>query len=73
MNVNLIMTGLAKMQDDIWAMWNEPERSQQQKDIMIKDFNKFLDDLTNMTSKETIEQEVALQHGKRAKLREKLQ
>jgi hypothetical protein len=72
MDVNMIMEGLAKMQDDVWAMWNEPERSQQQKDIMIKDFNKFLDDLNKMTSKETIEQEVALQLVKRAKLREKL-
>ena len=73
MDVNLIMQGLAKMQDDIWAMWNEPDRSQQQKDIMIKDFNKFLDNLNKMTSKETIEQEVAIQRTKRAKLRAKLQ
>ena len=67
------MQGLAKMQDDIWAMWNEPDRSPQQKDIMIKDFNKFLDNLNKMTSKETIEQEVAIQRTKRAKLRAKLQ
>lgn len=73
MNVNMIMKGLAKMQDDIWAMWNDPAYSQEQKDNMIKDFGKFLDKINDITSPLTIEREVALQIRKRKELKERLQ
>lgn len=73
MNVNMIMKGLAKMQDDIWAMWNDPAYSQEQKDNMIKDFGKFLDKINDITSPLTIEHEVALQIRKRKELKERLQ
>lgn len=70
MDVELIMKGLAKMQDDIINY--QLDKSQEEQDRINRDFSKFLDEIIMLTAPETIEQEVMKMINRRKKLREEL-
>lgn len=70
MDVELIMKGLAKMQDDIINY--QLDKSQDEQDKLNRDFSKFLDEIIMLTAPETIDQEVMKMLNRRKKLKETL-
>jgi|APSaa5957512535_1039671.scaffolds.fasta_scaffold334455_2 hypothetical protein len=73
LDVRMIIQGLARMQDDIFAMAKDENRPQKERNDLIKDFDKFLANLVELTSPLTIEKEVAKVGARRKQLKEKLQ